>query len=592
MRNLLNQLLKNATILFVFSVFFISCQEEETIIVRNKKDITRDVKNVSIKEIPDVMKYLNQDISRKTRSINNSSFVITPFGRIPLDNIAAITDTLGNSNYTFEIIPKNYQKNRFYNLVITEDTEQNIMRSYVLEYKMDRNFANKLATGELDFNHFTGQIKTYDATSFVNAIIPASDCEEEPVIQGQLTACSEDSYEDGSSYGDTGDSPNEGESSNNGGNSGGNGGDSGGDGYESGGGATGSEGGGVICWSTLEAVECNGGGHHYGDSSCTGSFHGGIILIVYCSDGYFSVTVLSDKTSGGCNGINSNVSVNPTTFDKFATVILNLSEEQQTFLDENCDLKNDIYQFLNNHINPVNNDYEPEAVNFAIQAIEALMDGGEVDFDEMIIIDLSEREKCIYDLITNTPLYKQTIGTFNVDSGYAIYIKNGECSSPNADACTDANELYEGCITINIQNYMEGLDFAATLLHEAIHAELFKYIHQYDSGVEIGNREQLLYYYFYYKAENENTLNTALAQHQYMADNYVKPIAETMRQLDNNQYPLEYYMGFGWDGLRDYGYDGYYDNGNWVSLNNNIDTQYYQNQSLVNQNTIFANNCN
>ncbi|TXD50001.1 hypothetical protein [Polaribacter sp. IC073] len=77
-----------------------------------------------------------------------------------------------------------------------------------------------------------------------------------------------------------------------------------------------------------------------------------------------------------------------------------------------------------------------------------------------------------------------------------------------------------------------------------------------------------------------------------MADNYVKPIARAIRALDNNKYTLDYYMGFGWDGLRTFGYAGYKDKGKWVSLDKGKDTEYYKKQAIVLRNTNFNKNCN
>lgn len=72
-----------------------------------------------------------------------------------------------------------------------------------------------------------------------------------------------------------------------------------------------------------------------------------------------------------------------------------------------------------------------------------------------------------------------------------------------------------------------------------------------------------------------------------MADNYVKPIAKAIRQLDGYKYPLNYYMGYGWDGLIKYGWDGYWDNGNWVNLDKSTSSDYYIKQKIVNDNTDF-----
>lgn len=77
-----------------------------------------------------------------------------------------------------------------------------------------------------------------------------------------------------------------------------------------------------------------------------------------------------------------------------------------------------------------------------------------------------------------------------------------------------------------------------------------------------------------------------------MADNYVKPIARAIRELDNNKYTLDYYMGFGWDGLRTFGYNGYYDKRKWVSLDKGKDTEYYKKQAIVLDNTNFNKKCN
>lgn len=102
------------------------------------------------------------------------------------------------------------------------------------------------------------------------------------------------------------------------------------------------------------------------------------------------------------------------------------------------------------------------------------------------------------------------------------------------------------------------------------------------------NRPNLLGYYFQYQADNGANLATSNAQHQHMADRYVRPIAQAIRFLDNNRYPLEDYMAFGWKGLRKYGWDGYYDNGEWVTLDRN---QYTHILDKVLDNTDFNKDC-
>lgn len=39
------------------------------------------------------------------------------------------------------------------------------------------------------------------------------------------------------------------------------------------------------------------------------------------------------------------------------------------------------------------------------------------------------------------------------------------------------------------------------------------------------------------------------AQHIYMTEKYVIPIAKALRKLDKNQFSLDHYMHFAWEGL-------------------------------------------
>jgi hypothetical protein len=206
--------------------------------------------------------------------------------------------------------------------------------------------------------------------------------------------------------------------------------------------------------------------------------------------------------------------------------------------------------------------------------------------DDKIFNELTGKDKCIFNELKKLGLFKSTIKKFENSSNYNLTIKNGNCNNTNT-ACTDGNDIKNGNITVTME-IVSGtlpLEYAATLLHEGIHAELFKYVDEHQNGIDPNNRENLLYHYFEQKKIQKPNLVNSVAQHQHMADKYVRPIAEAIRQLDNNQYSLDYYMGYGWDGLRTYGYDGYYDSGNWVSLNKDQSTEYYKKQKIVNDNT-------
>lgn len=301
--------------------------------------------------------------------------------------------------------------------------------------------------------------------------------------------------------------------------------------------------------------------------------------------------ITSDGGGGGISSSNSNgISTftyeNPEGAVNLIASKLSLNQSQIAFLnDSEGELVSGILNLLGTN----------KSENFAIEVIKAKMEkpDTEINFEEQIINQLKEKEKCAYEKMTSLNLFKSTINKFENNDNYNLTLKSwtkNACNSTSDDGCTDASDLINGNITIYIQNPGRGtLDVAAMILHEGIHAEIFKYVDEYKKGLDPSDRANLLNYYFQYKAQNDNTLLTSTAQHQHMADKYIRPIAEALRQLDKNKYPLNDYMGLAWDGLRRYGWDGYYDNGNWVTLDRN---QYTGNINKVLDNTEFNNDCN
>ncbi|WP_062056219.1 hypothetical protein [Aquimarina longa] len=132
-------------------------------------------------------------------------------------------------------------------------------------------------------------------------------------------------------------------------------------------------------------------------------------------------------------------------------------------------------------------------------------------------------------------------------------------------------------------NTQNSIQWAATILHEGIHAELYKFVDQvHNREVNPNDRKKLFDLYKNYKGLKSMS---SRAQHNYMTDKYVIPIAKAIRELDNNKYPLEYYMGFGWEGLKA--------NAHPSLLTNDEFNEYLRLKSIVIDNTNFnPNDCN
>ncbi|WP_299247910.1 hypothetical protein [uncultured Aquimarina sp.] len=226
---------------------------------------------------------------------------------------------------------------------------------------------------------------------------------------------------------------------------------------------------------------------------------------------------------------------------------------------------------------------------FAQQAALALINEGKVDFDDQVILDssfLNTDAYCVYNELkrTNGNLFRQTIGSFIDDPKYDLYFTVGECTSTDL-ACTNDDLLEKyNILQIKLENTnIKSLNAAATLLHEGIHAELFRFVQEAGQG-NVNPEERKRLFDLYKNFKGLNTMSSD-AQHVYMAENYVKPIARAIRQLDNNRYPLNHYMGFGWDGLRAYDFQG--------TLSTEESNEFYTLQALVNNNTDFnPTNCN
>ncbi|WP_408026640.1 hypothetical protein [Tenacibaculum litoreum] len=184
-----------------------------------------------------------------------------------------------------------------------------------------------------------------------------------------------------------------------------------------------------------------------------------------------------------------------------------------------------------------------------------------VDTEEQIINKLDGKANCIFNKLKNLNLFKATIKKFENSETYNLTLQSGNnCQNTSVEACTDAEDLENGNITINFQSLgNNNLGLAASILHEGIHAEIYKYVDEHKKGIDPNNRPNVLYYYNYFKAQNALDQGTTYAQHEHMQDKYVIPIAQAIRKLDNYKYPLEEYLGFGWDGLKVYKYDTYLD---------------------------------
>lgn len=214
-------------------------------------------------------------------------------------------------------------------------------------------------------------------------------------------------------------------------------------------------------------------------------------------------------------------------------------------------------------------------------AEEALADGGEVDFENKVILDSSfvndPRLKCAYDKLTadNNPLFRNTVGSFINNPKFNLTFKKGNCANTD-EQCTNTTDPYN--ITITFESVYSPIVNANAILHEAIHAELARYVALHQDGIDTNDYPRLFELYDFYRRQNVSEDNL---DHPYMALYFINPMADALSQFDNNSYPRNYYKSFVWDGLRKWDVNNV--------LGNGVGDTYAQYRPIVINNTTVCN---
>lgn len=246
---------------------------------------------------------------------------------------------------------------------------------------------------------------------------------------------------------------------------------------------------------------------------------------------------------------------------------LKLNTNQAKWVGNNIKESLDIYDYVAKE-----NNWSIEAKDFAKIAIEALMDDDEVDFKNEIIFSKEFKQTkayCVIKLLTNSNnnLFQDLISQFTSNNSKKmlrfLYEPLYTPSGVN-DMTTEANTSPPdplGVTTIRFNSNTNSantnsLNIASTILHEAIHAELFRIVEGNNNVPEPLTQE--LYTFMtdlldFFENNGNSQFITANAQHTFMTHNYVGAIAKAIRALDNNTHPIENYMSFGWEGLSQIG---------------------------------------
>ncbi|MBT8220778.1 MAG: hypothetical protein KJP00_13190 [Bacteroidia bacterium] len=181
------------------------------------------------------------------------------------------------------------------------------------------------------------------------------------------------------------------------------------------------------------------------------------------------------------------------------------------------------------------------------------------EVEDRLIIEINNPKfHCIYTRMTNSEndLFSQVIGPFGLSSDNNLVFRDaqnrpsrGMCSDyPIWDGCTSITDILDGeiAIYINFNGNPHSLELAATILHEGIHAAIASFMNGCGVDVTLLNSTELIEAYSIYTTNN-------FADHTYIVNNYITPIANALKELDSINRKFDFYKAIAWGGLRDIG---------------------------------------
>jgi hypothetical protein len=523
MKNSWKKLLKVGILTFIIALLY-RCSNEES--AQSETVQEKKVKTISLNDFKaNVNKGKSFDKISALFDVNRKELSTFQYQNKNIDqntDLTILTDEirvieLGNqTTYTFKVLTGNNDNTNFYNLVVHIDLEQNIVKSEFIEYRPTQLWLSDTSKA------YEGELKIVENDFLDLGNLFAS--------RRQQRSCYPEIY----------------------------------GGWECNLGNNHAPGEGASCtswtyWITIEQ-NCTGGG---GGTGSTGSGSG-------TSDNNGNPTDGGGSGSGGTtNPWEDNNEITPTSpmvpddkeFDMDHVTIENcISISSASGLNLlNAEQKSIIADFINT------NGCSNKKI-FIEEAIEILIDNGEVDFEEELILDSDLKDNdCLYSVYTGmgkAPTFANYLNNFDGDMSVAnLKLTSSTTLDANTNAETSAPQNYLITITFNENNLDRPiLSIARTFIHEMIHAETFRKLlsvaqHpsiQLDQNqlIQLRNDYPGLYdYYMRWKWNVPQGQSPSSAQHEAMAQHYRDIIKQALKEFDNSQTD-EIYEALAWTGLK------------------------------------------
>ncbi|RAV27410.1 hypothetical protein DN748_18775, partial [Sinomicrobium soli] len=192
---------------------------------------------------------------------------------------------------------------------------------------------------------------------------------------------------------------------------------------------------------------------------------------------------------------------------------------------------------------------EPDPCEDVVNWDECYGDGGDYyPPDDMyeIILDpsfMGTKAECVYNKLNNlstgfASAIKKFDGEFPV-AHLKLSLSNSLPNSTNAETSNSGALHIEITLNGNTLPNRTVLGLARTLVHETIHAEMFRKLRSVGYSVSIDDFPGI---YDYYRRHGN-------WQHEQMAAHYRQTIVDILKEFDNTQHTNQFYNDLAWEGL-------------------------------------------
>ncbi|WP_121918338.1 hypothetical protein [Dokdonia sinensis] len=523
-------------LILVFLISIVSCTKDDVTIdavtVIDSQELKNETKKIASDKIPHIIDYLKKRTSGTMRfeiqSYNNDTRSIEPdliLGEAQMDEILESINSYDRKNYSFKLETFN-ERNPIYisyfNLVVKETLRG--VYAYIAEYRMTRDWVGT-QTGSLNMTTFTGELVFYtDTGAYVGDVSMDNGTATDYFLNdpcGDGGSDSDGNTDNGTGTWDTGT------------------GDTGGDSDTGADGDTGGGTGGIISITTVENCEievpCSHPEHQvdHQTAPCTHPDCG----IEFVIDIKFEGDEMTTSRNLG------EVMRNPgcETPDD-----CNQQNDCEFGFDENCGCLPEEEEEIENDEVGVNVDLEEYIIANEIE-------------DNINSVNL---DPCSNNILTQLKNLQQNdianiIYRFGAPaSGYNLVMQTGVPSNPLHQAETDwyydvnGNALPKNYVTVLRNSYTDQattIAIARTILHEILHAYMLSKVDDGDAQVPV-NIAELPVLWDAVMADLYNDDPEAV-QHQQMAEKFITPMRDALREWDNNQQSSRYYEDLAWGAL-------------------------------------------